>query len=88
MARVTVLGVKRGDAGIVSLKVSLVGLPDRILDRDTAIRWARDQHSFLTPSGVAVQLVGVDDDGGQTTWFLREDNQPEPYDHLPSVASI
>ena len=39
------------DGTIATLEVSLHGLPDRSIDRDTAIAWMKDGHSFIPVVG-------------------------------------
>jgi len=58
---------------ILSLNVKLFRIGERTIDRDTAVRWMKDGHSFIPNSegseGPALQLVEVDGD-----WFIRGDN--------------
>jgi len=67
---------------ITSLVVGLPRLPDRTLDRDTAIRWMRDGHSFVPVQGGArlraLQLVEVGDGH-----VIRDDHEPVDQDALP-----
>lgn len=86
MGRVVVHSAKVEGALVRSLDVQLGSLPRRTIDRDTAIRWMRDAHSFL-PSVQgrtlpALQLVEVEGDEG-VSWFIRTDNAAEASDKLP-----
>ena len=79
--------VKRGvvkDGRIASLDVGLYGLPDRSIDRDTAISWMRDGHSMIpTRAGkrlTALQLVEV---GEACELFIRHDNSKVAEDSVP-----
>lgn len=67
---------------IQSLHIDLHGLPSRTIDRDTAISWMRDGHSFVpVVQGTrqpALQLVEVEDG-----WSIRTDNQPLAEDAVP-----
>lgn len=70
------------DGRIESLQVGLHGLPDRSIDRDTAIAWMRDGHSMIpVRSGTrltALQLVECDD-----ALFIRPDNTAKGEDSVP-----
>ncbi len=82
MAQVLVKGAVVEDGRIASLDVGFHGLPDRTVDRDTAIRWMRDGHSLLLARGDergrALQLVEAGDE-----LFIRDDNAPVPEDRVP-----
>lgn len=87
MGEVRVKGARVEGGRIVSLAVSLSGLPDRSIDRDSAVRWMRDGHSFIPViSGrtlPALQLVETGD-----SWVIRTDNQALAEDSLPELPSI
>lgn len=79
--------VKKGvvkDNRIESLDVGLYGLPDRTIDRDTAVSWLRDGHSLIPVVGgerqPALQLVEV---GDEDVPFIRTDNAKVDQDALP-----
>lgn len=83
MARVEVHGGRIADSTITELTVRLQGLPERTIDRDTALSWMRDGHSFLPIVGgqeqPALQLVEVEPDA----FHIRTDNAAEAADSLP-----
>ena len=70
------------DGRITSLVVGLARLPDRTIDRDTAIRWMRDGHSFVpVHAGArlrALQLVEAGDGHA-----IRDDHEAADQDTLP-----
>ena len=72
------------DGQIESMDIGLHGLPDRTIDRDTAIAWMRDGHSMIPIQGAkrltALQLVEVGDDAAL---FIRHDNSSVAEDSLP-----
>jgi hypothetical protein len=82
MGRVWVHGAKMDGERIGALEVRLGSLPPRTIDRDTALAWARDGHSFVPLSAGqasrALQLVEVDE-----AWFLRDDHESVAADALP-----
>lgn len=84
MADVRVKRATVAGARIVKLVVGMDRLPDRAIDRDTAIRWMRDGHSFVpvTPAGrgAALQLVEVGEGH-----VIRTDNATVDADQLPSL---
>lgn len=86
MARVEVTAGTVSDGRIQSLKVQLSGLPGRQLDREQALSWMRDGHSFipvLSDSDLpALQLVEILD-GGEAKLFIRADTQNKASDSLP-----
>ncbi len=91
MGHVMVIGATVAEAQIASLKVRLHGLPERSIDRDTALAWMKDGHSLvpLLPSGAtgtALQRVEVPVEG-ESAWFIRDDNAPEPADKLPELPA-
>lgn len=74
------------DAGrIQSMRVHMAHLPERTIDRDTAIRWMRDGHSLVpVVNGArtsALQLVEV---GEEPSWYIRTDNATDASDSLPA----
>ena len=78
--------VKKGtisEGRITTLTVGFDGLPDREIDRSTAMRWMADGHSFIPllggKRGPAMQLVEVDDD----TRVIRADTAVASEDSLP-----
>jgi len=70
------------DGRITSLVVGLARLPDRTIDRETAIRWMRDGHSFVpVHAGTrlrALQLVEAGDGH-----VIRDDHEATDRDTLP-----
>lgn len=79
--------VKRGSVSggrIGSLVVGLAGLPERTIDRDTAVAWMKDGHSLVPVIGgrraPALQLVAVGDGHA-----IRTDNAPVDEDALPEA---
>ena len=78
--------VKKGsisEGRITSLTVGFDGLPDREIDRATALRWMRDGHSFVPllggRRGQTLLLVEADED----TVVIRTDSAKEAQDSLP-----
>jgi hypothetical protein len=71
---------------IESMKVGLHGLPDRTIDRDTALAWLRDGHSLVPVHRgdrlPALQLVDL----GNGEWSIRTDNQALPDDEVPDLT--
>lgn len=84
MADVLVKKAVVKEGRIESLDVGLYGLPDRTIDRDTAVGWMRDGHSMIPVRGGArlhaLQLVEVGDDD---LLFIRHDNAKVAEDSLP-----
>lgn len=72
---------------IASLTVTLHGLGERTLDREAALKWMSDGHSFIPViSGVrqaALQLVEDDEDAR----YIRADTQRLAEDALPEGLS-
>ena len=64
MARIEVCSVSMSDDKIETMEVKLVRLGDRVIDRDTAVRWMKDGHSFIPQKdgddGPALRLVEVE----------------------------
>lgn len=73
------------DGKIESLSVGMHGLPDRTIDRDTAVSWMRDGHSLIPVRAghrlTALQLVEV----AEGDWSIRMDNQPLGEDQVPDL---
>ncbi len=86
MARIHVHGADLDGDTIKNIRVSMHNLPSRTIDRDTAVRWARDGHSFITRAGKAVQVVEIP--GDDITWVLRLDNAASPADDLGELPSV
>lgn len=84
MADVLVKKAAVKEGRIASLDIGLYGLPDRTIDRDTAISWMRDGHSMIPVRGgkrmTALQLVEV---GDEDEPFIRHDNSPVAEDSVP-----
>jgi hypothetical protein len=80
LKRATVTGGK-----IERLVIGIDRLPDRTVDRATAIRWMRDGHSLVPlVEGrrlPALQLVEVPTDA----FAIRTDNEPVDEDRLPTL---
>lgn len=70
---------------ITELRVHLHNLPERVIDRDTAMRWMRDGHSMIPliggERGPALQLVEAGDD----ELFIRADTAKVATDSLPEL---
>lgn len=85
MGDVLVTGGKVSDGKIEALEVQLHGLPGRTIDRDTALSWMKDGHSFIPQHkgqrGTALQLVEVGDER-----YIRPDNGTEAADALPDLG--
>ncbi len=85
MADVRVIRGSVADGRIRELVVNLPNIPERTLDRATALRWMRDGHSFVPVVGgvrrPALQLVEVGDEH-----FIRNDHQPVAEDTLPDLS--
>lgn len=73
---------------IERLVVEIDLLPERTIDRETAIRWLRDGHSLVPvvegARGTALQLVEVGDDAVA----IRTDNAAVAEDRLPVLPQI
>jgi len=85
MGEVLVSGGSLTAGRISSLSVELIGLGTRTIDRDTALQWLREGHSFLPVRAgqrlSALQLVEVADGD----WSIRTDNKAVPEDALPPL---
>lgn len=83
MARVRVLSSSVSNGRIDRLKVDMHGIPAREIDRETAIRWMRDGHTFVPvvngKEANALHLVEGPDDG----FFIRTDGASVAEDALP-----
>jgi hypothetical protein len=92
MARLLVLGATLRNERIETLRVQLVGLPRRTLDRPTAIAWMRDHHSFIPVRAgrelSALQLVEVAEQDGEMMFSIRHDNEPRAADALPQLPDV
>ncbi len=88
MGQVLVHGASLSSGKIDKLRIGLHGLPERTIDRDTALSWMKDGHSFLPVVGgkpqSALQLVEV---GEEATLFIRVDNEKQEADALPELPS-
>ena len=91
MARVEVYGGSVQDGRLVNLQVQLGRLPKRTIDRDTAIAWMKDMHSFVPVVGgrdlPALQLVEIADDEENLSHFIRTDNEAVGADTLPDLPN-
>lgn len=85
MGDILVRGGTIKDGRIDALKVDLHGLPQRTIDRATALAWLKDGHSFVPVRGTqrltALQLVEVDDE-----LVIRTDNAAVAEDALPDLS--
>ena len=91
MGHVRVHGVDISEGKIQSMRVELVGLPHRTIDRATALAWMADGHSLVPVIGgvehTALQLVEVP--AAETVeHFIRTDNAPTAQDELPGLAPV
>jgi len=86
MARVEVHGGSLTDGRIAALKVRLVNLGERSLDRDQALAWMKDGHTFIPvvngEDHPALNLVEVVE-GDEVHHMIRADHQPVCQDSLP-----
>jgi hypothetical protein len=84
MADVLVVGGAVADGKVTRLQVEMHGLPARTLDRDQAVAWMKDGHSFVPridgERGPALLLLEVDD-----AHWIRADATPEAADVLPEA---
>lgn len=89
MARVLVYGADIEGDQVQRMRVKMHNLPARTIERDVAIGWMRDQHSFLAVVRgglpVALQLVEVGEDDER---FIRTDASAEAADVLPELPSV
>ena len=85
MADVLVVGGSVADGRVKDLEVQLHGLGERTLDRDTAVAWMKDGHSFVPvhkgSRGPALLLLEVGDE-----LFIRHQADGEASDALPPLG--
>ena len=83
MSRVSVLSSSVSNGRIERLTVQMPGLPAREIDRDTAVRWMKDGHSFIPvvkgQDAHALHLVEGPDDA----LYVRTDGASVAQDALP-----
>lgn len=88
MGDVLVKGATLQGDRIEKLQVHIHNLPDREIDRETAVAWMRDGHSLVPFTGgrrlPALQLVFVGDDEQP---FIRTDNAAVAEDTVPEALS-
>ncbi|MFK7931755.1 MAG: hypothetical protein AB8H79_26500 [Myxococcota bacterium] len=86
MARVEVHGGAVTDGRIATLNVRLVNLGERSLDRDQALSWMKDGHTFIPvvngEDHPALQLVEIVE-GDDVQHMIRADHQAVAQDSLP-----
>jgi hypothetical protein len=86
MAEVTVKGATMAGDRVERLRIGLDRLPDRTIDRETAIRWLKDGHSFVPVidgrRAPALKLVEVGD-----ALAIRCDTAAIDADLLPDLPS-
>jgi hypothetical protein len=86
MAEVYVKGATMAGDRVERLRIGLDRLPDRTIDRDTAVRWLKDGHSFVPLLGgrraPALKLVEVGEG-----LAIRTDTAPVDADLLPELPS-
>ena len=86
MAEVYVKGATVAGDRVERLLIGLDRLPDRTIDRDTAIRWMKDGHSFVPMidgrRAPALMLVEADE-----ALAIRTDTAPVDADLLPALPS-
>lgn len=91
MARVLVHAADLSDGRITRMQVQLGALPRRTIDRDTAISWMADHHSFIPvvggAQGMALQLVEIPE-GDEVSHVIRHDNDKVDADALPALPSV
>jgi hypothetical protein len=84
MARVRVLSSSVSNGRIERLTVAMTNLPNREIDRDTAVRWLKDGHSFIPvvngQEQPALHLVEGPDDA----LYVRADGASVAEDSLPA----
>ena len=84
MADVMVKAATLSEGRIQSMTVGFHGLPDREIDRDTALAWMKDGHSLIPVRAGrrlhALQLVEVDEQH-----VIRHDNVPSDEDAVPEL---
>ena len=86
MAEVYVKGATMAGDRVERLRIGLDRLPDRTIDRDTAVRWMKDGHSFVPLlagcRAPALKLVEIGD-----ALAIRSDTAPVDADLLPELPS-
>lgn len=86
MARVEVHGGKVAEGRIAELRVRLIHLPERTIDRDQALSWMKDGHSFIPVVNgsdlPALQLVEVPE-GDEVAHMIRANHDKVAEDSLP-----
>ncbi len=92
MGRVLVHRADVDNGRIQRLAVQLAGLPERVIDRDTAVAWMRDGHSFVpmqagspAPALVLVELAG---DDYPPEVVIRADSDGADTDSLPPLPPV
>jgi hypothetical protein len=87
MGDILVKAAELADGRITRLRVAIDRLPERVIDRDLAVRWLNDGHSLVPWVGErlpALQRVEVPEAGV----FVRTDNEPVPSDSLPPLPPV
>jgi len=88
MARVEVHGATLADGVVETLKVKCHNLPAQTIDKNTAIAWMRDGHSFIPiVNGTELHALQLVDGEDGTPQFIRHDNIPGSTDSLPELPS-
>ncbi len=91
MGHVRVHGADLEDGRIRALRVEILGLPARVIDRETAIHWLREGHSLVPMIGGAestgLQLVEVAEGEGSAR-YVRNDNAAVAQDALPPLPRV
>jgi hypothetical protein len=84
MGDILVKGADLTDGRIARLRVAIDRLPERVVERDIALKWLTDGHSLVPFAGgrlPALQRVEVGEEGV----FIRSDNEPVSADALPPL---
>jgi len=91
MGHVRVTAASLAEGRIDKLTVELSGLGARTIDRDTALSWMKDGHSFVPvvdgSEGPALQLVSIEG-GDEVVHVVRTDNAMTAEDQLPALPSV
>jgi len=85
MGDVLVKKATLADNRIQTLSVGFDGLPDRQIDRDTALAWMRDGHS-LVPVQAGKRLPALLLVEGPEGLVIRKDSQAEDADSVPELG--
>ena len=85
MGDVLVKQATLADNRIQTLSVGFDGLPDRQIDRETALAWMRDGHS-LVPVQAGKRLPALLLIYGSDGLVIRDDSLPESADSVPSLG--